>query len=149
MIWLNSIPSEGRYYDVLNMNASFSANTNTQLTRQSVTITSETTKVLIMAQGNISLSSLGAAYASIGRHTSAGPSTSTINLARSGITMSDSLVTGVNRMWGGSSRIVQTTVNCSLIDTPGIGTWWYSLWVHTTVSADPQNVTIIILKVFD
>jgi hypothetical protein len=144
--YLNSVPTSGQFYE--SFGVGLSGNTNTQLTSQSVTITSSTAKVLITAQATLALNTVSPIYATIGQYTSAGPNTATTNLARSGVNMTTDISGPSNRLWGQASNNNQTTVSCSVIDTPGIGTWWYSLWVRTGGgTASAQYGTIIILQV--
>jgi hypothetical protein len=53
-------------------------------------------------------------------------------------------------MWSTASSVnpFVASVVCSVIDTPGVGTWWYSMWVYIVngTSAN-QNVFLSILQV--
>ena len=96
----------------------------------------------------MALSSVTPVYATIGRYINAGPTGATTNLARSTLDMTTDISGSLNRMWGQASNNNQTTVSCSVIDTPGSGTWWYSLWARTAGgTGTTQNGTIIILQV--
>ena len=151
MSWLAGIPSNGLFYN--RVDVSVPVNTNTQLLSQSITVTSATAKILIIAQANTFLSNQNLfLYATIGRHTSA-TGTAAQNLAVPppiAFTLATPIVNSISyRMWAtvsGPSPHPATLV-CNVVDTPGIGTWWYSLWVYSTGTSTAQNAFATILQV--
>jgi hypothetical protein len=149
MVLKSSFPSGGYYSRV---DVSIPVNTNIQLLSQSVTITSATAKVLIIAQANTFLNNQNLfLYATIGRHT-ASTGTGAINLANSSGTVT--LATGLNttlsnRMWATASSVNPhvATLVCNVVDNPGVGTWWYSVWVYSTGTATAENAFATVLQV--
>jgi hypothetical protein len=92
---------------------------------------------MIVAQGNTLTNNVNQiVYATIARHTA---STGTAALNLSGFTtptpntMANAMNTTINnRMWATASSLTPfpASVVCNVVDTPGVGTWWYSLWVY-------------------
>ena len=147
--WLNGIPSGGSYYSRVNI--SVPINTNTQLLSQSITVTSATAKIQIMAQGNTFISAQNLfLYATLGRHT-ASTGTGAINLSADGtVTLASGMNATINnRMWATTSGPSPHPASfvCNVIDTPGIGTWWYSVWVYSTGTSTAQNTFLSITQV--
>jgi hypothetical protein len=145
----SSFPTTNYYQRV---DVAVPANTNAQLLSQSITITSATAKVLIIGQATAFMSAQNIfLLGTLGRHT-ASTGTGAINLARSGgaTTLADGLnATVSNRMSAtnsGPSPHVATVV-CNVVDTPGIGTWWYSMWVWTNGTSSVQNAFATVLQV--
>ena len=152
-IWRSGIPANGSYYE--RVNVAVPQNANTQLISQSVVVTSPTARYMIVAQGNTFLSAQNLLfYATIARHT-ASTGTAALNLSAfttpTPNTMANAMnLTINNRMWATSSAPAPhpASVVCNVIDTPGVGTWWYSLWVYVTSGTSAnQQVHLSIMQV--
>jgi hypothetical protein len=144
-IWRSGIPANGSYYERVNI--AVPVNTNTQLISQSVVVTSATARYMIVAQGNTLMSAQNIiVYATIARHT-ASTGTAAFNLASFTTPTPNTMANAMNLTI--NNRMLATfsgpaphpaTIVCNVVDTPGVGTWWYSLWIYAVggTSANQQ-----------
>ena len=159
MSWLNGDPESGSFYNCFGTAGATGGIPITpayaiiQLISKSVNVSSSSTKLLIMAQVVVSLSATSVIYATIGRSNESS-GTGAINLANpNGTTyMSTSGISIINNHMSGqrgSLNGMNQSSSLFIVDTPGSGTWWYSVWICSTVApaATARNGTLTILQV--
>jgi len=126
---------------------------NTILNDQSITITSSTSKLLIMAQWSFTLNFTGTVFGTISRSTDKATLTNSINLANNIDDMSNDINASNSRYMSVVSvqYNVPSSMNMSVIDTPNsAGTYYYTIWWYAD-SGDNipvvENVMLTVLQI--
>ena len=129
---------------------SYLASTNTLITSQTVTVTSPTTKLLIMAQFQGTATANGLVYMTIGRSNNAIPlPTNTVNLSDRSSAMTNNINGNGLQMWSSQYNTSRFTAYATVVDTPGsLGSIQYSIWAYhvsgiTVTTSELVNLTIL------
>jgi len=140
-IWLDG----GQY---ANPNVTFPASTNTLIRYASVTITSATAKIMVFGTFEGTTTATGTMYMTIARSSAIPTAANSTNLSDRTSAMTNSISGNGLSMWGLQSNTTRLTANANVVDTPGIGTWYYSVWGLDTqpitgTTSELANLTIL------
>jgi hypothetical protein len=135
-----------------NPGVTFTASTNVLVRYASITTTSATAKVMIFATFEATTTATGTVFLTIARSAAIPTAANSTNLSDNASALTNSINGNGLSMWGLAGNTSRLTANANVVDTPGIGTWYYSIWGYDTASitsttSELANLTILqILK---